>query len=141
MSTMFRPLALFIGLRYTRAKRRNHFISFISLVSMLGIIIGIMALITVISVMNGFDTQMRTRILAAVAPATGAGVGGSVEDWRGALKAAEADPHVEGAAAYTRGEAFLQGRRSSGALIRGIMTDLESRVVDFDSHMKAGSQD
>lgn len=138
---MFRPLALFIGLRYTRAKRRNHFISFISLVSMLGIIIGIMALITVISVMNGFDTQMRTRILGAVAHATVSGVGESVQDWPHALKIAESDPHVEGAAPYVRGEAFLQGRRSSGALIRGVIPKLESNVVDFDSHMKAGSLD
>ena len=52
---MFRPLEVFIGLRYTRAKRRNHFISFISLVSILGIAVGVTALITVISVMNGFD--------------------------------------------------------------------------------------
>lgn len=136
---MFRPLALFIGMRYTRAKRRNHFISFISLVSMLGIIIGIMALITVISVMNGFDSQMRARILGAVAHATVSGVGESVHDWPHAVKVAEGDAHVEGAAPYVQGEAFLQGRRSSGALIRGIVPDMESRVVDFDTHMKSGS--
>jgi lipoprotein-releasing system permease protein len=56
---MFRPLALFIGLRYTRAKRRNHFISFISLMSMLGIALGVLVLITVLSVMNGFDSQIK----------------------------------------------------------------------------------
>ncbi|HET7359204.1 MAG TPA: lipoprotein-releasing system transmembrane subunit LolC, partial [Rhodanobacteraceae bacterium] len=60
---MFRPLAFFIGLRYTRAKRRNHFISFISLVSMLGLILGVTVLIVVISVMNGFDHELRSRIL------------------------------------------------------------------------------
>ena len=60
---MIRPLELFIGLRYTRAKRSNHFISFISLTSMLGIALGITALITVLSVMNGFDREMRERIL------------------------------------------------------------------------------
>ncbi len=138
---MFRPLSLFIGLRYTRAKRRNHFISFISLVSMLGIIIGIMALITVMSVMNGFDTQMRTRILGAVAHATVSGVGQSVEDWPHAVKVAESDPHVIGAAPYVHGEAFLQGRRSHGALVRGVVPRLESKVVSFGSHMKAGSLD
>ncbi len=138
---MFRPLSLFIGLRYTRAKRRNHFISFISLVSMLGIIIGIMALITVISVMNGFDYQMRTRILGAVAQATVSGVGRSVQDWPHALKVAEADPHVEGAAPYVQSKAYLQARGQTGAVVRGIMPELESRVVDFSSHMKAGSLD
>ena len=74
---MFRPLELFIGLRYTRAKRRNHFISFISLVSMLGIAVGVTALITVISVMNGFERQLTDRILGMVADATISGVGES----------------------------------------------------------------
>ena len=63
---MFRPLELFIGTRYIRAKRRNHFISFISVVSMLGLIVGITALITVISVMNGFAAELQSRILGAV---------------------------------------------------------------------------
>ncbi|HED19634.1 MAG TPA: lipoprotein-releasing system transmembrane subunit LolC, partial [Gammaproteobacteria bacterium] len=60
---MFRPLALYIGLRYTGAKRRNHFISFISLISIVGIGLGVAALITVLSVMNGFEQELRTRIL------------------------------------------------------------------------------
>ena len=59
---MFRPMSLYIGLRYTRAKRRNHFVSFISLVSMLGIALGVTVLITVLSVMNGFDYQIRHRL-------------------------------------------------------------------------------
>src|SRR3569833_1150197 len=67
---MFKPLELFIGLRYTRAKRRNHFISFIALTSMLGIALGVMALITVLSVMNGFQKELRARILGVVAHAT-----------------------------------------------------------------------
>ena len=71
---MFRPLEVFIGLRYTRAKRRNHFISFISLVSILGIAVGVTALITVISVMNGFDKELKDRILGMVAHATIEGV-------------------------------------------------------------------
>jgi len=64
---MFRPLELYIGLRYTRAKRRNHFISFISLISMLGLAVGVMALIVVISVMNGFEKELTQRILGMVA--------------------------------------------------------------------------
>ena len=76
---MFRPLELFIGTRYIRAKRRNHFISFISIVSMLGLIIGITALITVISVMNGFAAELQSRILGAVSQATITGVAQSLE--------------------------------------------------------------
>ena len=97
---MFRPLELFIGLRYTRAKRRNQFISFISTVSIVCICISVMALITVMSVMNGFDYQMRSRILGAVSHATVSGVGESVQDWPRAVQIAQANPHVLGAAPY-----------------------------------------
>lgn len=138
---MFRPLAFLIGLRYTRAKRRNHFISFISLVSMLGIIVGVTALIVVISVMNGFDHELRSRILGAVAHATVSGVGESVQDWPRAVKVAKSNPHVLGAAPYVEGQALLQGRRSTGALIRGVLPDLEATVSDIDKHMKAGKLD
>lgn len=67
---MFYPLSLFIGLRYTRAKRKNHFISFISIVSMLGIALGVMVLIVVLSVMNGFDKEIKSRILDMVPQVT-----------------------------------------------------------------------
>lgn len=136
---MFRPLAIFIGLRYTRAKRRNHFISFISAASMMGIVIGIMALITVLSVMNGFDQQMRERILGAVSQATISGANGSMPDWREALQVAESNPHVKGAAPYASGEALLQGRTSTGGMLRGIEPSMESNVTDFAHHMQAGS--
>src|SRR5690606_39907692 len=84
---MMRSLALWIGLRYTRAKRRNHFISFISLVSMLGIVIGVTALITVISVMNGFESELRTRILGMVSHATisAADNQSGMADWQQAI--------------------------------------------------------
>ena len=72
---MFRPLSLFIGLRYSRAKRRNHFISFISGVCIISLALSVAALITVMSVMNGFDYQLRSRILGAVSHATISGVG------------------------------------------------------------------
>ena len=79
---MFKPYEIFIGLRYTRAKRRNHFISFISLVSMAGIALGVMALITVISVMNGFEQELRSRILGMVAHVTVSGDGGALRRWQ-----------------------------------------------------------
>jgi len=135
---MFRPLELFIGLRYTRAKRRNQFISFISTVSIVCIAISVIALITVMSVMNGFDYQMRSRILGAISHATVSGVDQSMQDWPRALQIAEANPHVRGAAPYVEMEAYLNARRSSGALVRGVEPAQEPKVVDIDKHMLEG---
>src|SRR5262244_3392213 len=125
---MFRPLELFIGLRYVRAKRRNHFISFISLVSMLGIAVGVIALITVISVMNGFEKQLRDSILGMAAHATITGVGESIGDWREVVAQAEEDPHVRGAAPFLDSQALLQGPRRSGAVVSGIVPDQQVKV-------------
>lgn len=136
---MFRPLELFIGLRYTRAKRRNHFISFISLVSVLGMVIGITALIAVISVMNGFDKELRTRILGMVSHATISGVGESMVDWQHAVEVAEDNPHVLGAAPYVEQYVMIQGpRRSAGAVIRGIDPALEPKVSELGKMMVVG---
>jgi len=136
---MFRPLELFIGIRYIRAKRRNHFISFISVVSMLGLVIGITALITVISVMNGFDTELRSRILGMVSQATITGVSNSMPNWQQALAIAEQNPHVRGAAPYVEQYALLHGNDANqGAVIRGILPDQEPKVADIGSKMVAG---
>lgn len=136
---MFRPLELFIGLRYTRAKRRNQFISFISTVSIVCIAVSVIALITVMSVMNGFDFQMRERILGAVSHATISGIDQSVQDWPRALKTAEANKHVLGAAPYVETEAYLNAQHSSGAIIRGIDAAQEAKVDDIGKHMVQGS--
>ncbi|HEU4857105.1 MAG TPA: lipoprotein-releasing ABC transporter permease subunit [Rhodanobacteraceae bacterium] len=136
---MFRPLELFIGTRYIRAKRRNHFISFISIVSMLGLVIGLTALITVISVMNGFDGELRSRTLAMVSQATISGVGDSMPNWQRALAIAEQNPHVRGAAPYVEREAWLSGNAArQGAIIRGIEPDQEDKVDEIGSKMIAG---
>ena len=139
---MFRPLELFIGLRYTRAKRRNQFISFISTVSIICICISVMALITVMSVMNGFDNELRTRILGAVSHATISGVGESIHDWQGTVKLAEANPHVRGAAPYVDLQAFLQGTYgSTGTMVRGIEPAQEPKASEIDKHMVQGRWD
>lgn len=139
---MFRPLELFIGLRYVRAKRRNQFISFISAVSIVCITISVMALITVMSVMNGFDFQLRSRILGAVSDATVSSIDQSgMQDWQRALQVAHANPHVRGAAPYVDVETFLQGRGSSGTMLRGIEPTLEPQVSTFSKHMVSGSFD
>ena len=139
---MFRPLELFIGLRYVRAKRRNQFISFISTVSIVCITISVMALITVMSVMNGFDYQLRSRILGAISDATVSGLPGeTVQNWQYATQQVKANSHVKGAAPYVEIQSFLQANRSGGAMVRGIDTAQEPNVSDINQHMVAGSFD
>ena len=135
---MFRPLPWFIGLRYLRAKRRNHFISFISMVSMLGIALGVAALITVISVMNGFEKELRARILGMVSHATVSGVGEGLAEWPRAIEVAKDTPHVLGAAPYVEREVMLQAARVSGGAIRGVRPDLEPEVSEIDQRMAEG---
>src|SRR5690554_5083839 len=141
---MFRPLPLCIGLRYTRAKRRNGFISFISAASVLGIALGVTALITVVSVMNGFEKELRSRILGMISHATisGVGPGGLGEsEWRSAIDAARADTRVVGAAPYVEREAMLQGQQVAGAIIRGIDPALEPSVSEIGQQLKEGRLD
>ncbi|MDX1554487.1 MAG: lipoprotein-releasing ABC transporter permease subunit [Xanthomonadales bacterium] len=135
---MYHPLEAFIGLRYLRAKRRNHFISFISLTSMLGIALGVTTLITVISVMNGFEKELRARILGAISHATIEPFDGEFDDWPQLVEQVEAHPEVIGAAPYTSEGVWLQGRESSGALIRGVDPEFEVRVSDVEQHMLSG---
>ena len=95
---MFRPLSFYIGLRYTAAKRRNHFISFISLTSMIGLMLGVAVLIIVLSVMNGFDRELKQRILGMVPHATIQGASGPLENWQEIDQRVEAYPRVLAAA-------------------------------------------
>jgi lipoprotein-releasing system permease protein len=137
---VFRPLELFVGLRYTRARRRNHFISFISLTSMLGIALGITALVTVLSVMNGFERELRERILGMASHATISGVGGTLESWPELAERARAHPRVLGAAPYVEAEAMLTlGQQVRGALIRGVLPEEEPGVSEIEDYMVAGS--
>ncbi|MEX0873193.1 MAG: ABC transporter permease, partial [Aquisalimonadaceae bacterium] len=126
---MFNPLELFIGLRYTRARRRNQFVSFISLSSMLGIALGVTALITVLSVMNGFEKELRERILGMVAHATVLGAEGPLRDWPAVAEEAERHPRVTGVAPFISGEVMItRGGEVSGTLVRGILPEMESDV-------------
>ncbi|MDH3688163.1 MAG: lipoprotein-releasing ABC transporter permease subunit [Gammaproteobacteria bacterium] len=137
---MIRPFELFIGLRYTRAKRRNHFISFISLSSMMGITVGVWALITVLSVMNGFERELRDRILSVASHVTISGFNGWLSDWREVSDQATQHPSVVGKAPYILGQGMLsRGSRVTGALIRGIDPMQETTVSDLESSMKHGT--
>jgi len=129
---MFQPYELFVGLRYTRAKRRNHFISFISLVSILGIALGVTALITVTSVMNGFEKEMRERIIGASSHATVTGLGEPIENWQEVVDITKQHPEVSGAAPYVEGQVMLvHAGRSTGSLIRGVLPGQESEVSEL----------
>src|SRR5947207_8827358 len=133
-----RPFELFVGLRYTRAKRRTHFISFISLISMLGIALGIAALITVMSVMNGFEKEIRARILGAAAHIQILGLDKGIDDWEAVARDAKQHPQVTAAAPFVNAQALLStGTEVRGVFIRGILPDLEDKVADFASHMRA----
>lgn len=137
---MFKPLPLFLGLRYTRAKRRNAFISFIALTSMLGIALGIAALIVVLSVMNGFQKELRERILGMASHATISGPGGVLHDWRTVGLAAEDHTEVVATAPYVEGQVMLTaGSIVSGALLRGILPEAEPDVADKLNQLKQGA--
>lgn len=135
---MYKPLEAFIGLRYVRAKRRNHFISFISLTSMLGIALGVTTLITVISVMNGFEKELRARILGAIAHATIQPADGLLMEWRDVIDRVQKHPEVNGAAPYIEEGVWLQGNESAGAFIRGVDPEFESRVSEVGAKMLSG---
>jgi lipoprotein-releasing system permease protein len=131
---------LFVGLRYTRAERRNHFISFISLISMFGIALGVAALIVVLSVMNGFEKELRARILGVVSHVQISGPGGRLADWPKLVAQASRDPRVVASAPYVDAQAMLSsGPDARGALVRGVEPALEQKVADIGAHMVAGT--
>ena len=137
---MYKPLELFIGLRYTRAKRRNHFISFISFTSMMGIMLGVVALITVLSVMNGFHKEVRERILGMTSHATITAARGGLKNWEQAIELSKAHPRVVGQAPFVEGQVMLaNGANVSGAVLRGVLPEYEPRVSDVGEHMEYGA--
>lgn len=136
---MYRPAALFIGLRYTRAKRRNHFISFISMVSMIGIALGITVLITVLSVMNGFDQEIKKRVFTMVPPITVSSTSGTVADWENLQKLLMQFPFVTGSAPFVTGEVLLSyGGSVQPALVSGIIPSEEKNVSEVTEKMVQG---
>lgn len=139
---MVLPLEVYIGLRYTRAKRRNHFISFISLISILGIALGVTVLITVLSVMNGFQKEIRERILGATAHATISGIDGRLADWQALREHSLQFDHVIGAAPYVNGEGMISSHgKVNGTLVRGVDPALEETVSELGQHMREGTLD
>ena len=135
---MYKPLEVFVGLRYLRAKRQNHFISFISLISMLGIALGITTLITVISVMNGFEKELKARILGAISHATIESLDEPMTDWASVIGNVKETDDVVAAAPFIEEGVWLHATGSTGAFIRGVQPEYEAGVSDVAVHMLAG---
>jgi lipoprotein-releasing system permease protein len=132
----------FIGLRYTRARRQNLFVSLSSAISAIGIFLGVAALIVVLSVMNGFQKEIRARILGVAAHVQITGPDNSLAGWQAVAAKARADPRIVAAAPYVNGQAMLAlDGNVRGALVRGIDPRLESEVADVARHMVAGELD
>lgn len=137
---MYRPLSLFVGLRYTAARRGNHFISFISLVSMLGLMLGVAALILVLSVMNGFDRELRQRILGMVPHATlGAYGDEGLDGWQELATEIRLEPGVAGVAPFVQAQGMLTSYgRVQGVQVNGIGPRVENEVSIISDHMQQG---
>jgi lipoprotein-releasing system permease protein len=136
----FSVFELFVGMRYTRAKRKNHFISFISLTSMIGIALGVAALIIVLSVMNGFQKDLRTRILGVASHLEITGSNNTLADWPNIVQSSVKREHVLASAPYITAQAMLSyGQGVQGAIIRGVLPAAEDKVADLGKSMRVGS--
>jgi lipoprotein-releasing system permease protein len=136
---MFQPLPVFVGLRYSLAREHSFFVSFITWVSLLGVAVGVAALITVLSVMNGFETELRERLLSLSAHATLSSGGQPIPDWRARIGQLQGSPGLTGAAPYLETDAMLSKQSSmSGAIVRGIDPELEPQVSSIGDAMREG---
>ena len=129
----------FLGLRYLRASPKRGFVSLIAGIAISGLALGVAVLIVVLSVMNGFEGELRTRILSLTAHATITGLDGSIPNWRPDLQRLEHFPGVAAASPYIEEQALMvhQGK-SSGVMMRGVVPAEERRVTDLDDHLESG---
>lgn len=138
---MFRPLSVFIGARYTRAKRRSLFVSFISFTSMIGLALGVLVMILVLSVMNGFDHEMRTRVLGMVPHAT-LERAVPIDGWEALAERIQANPQVAAVAPFIQAQGLLTNRgQVSKILINAVDPTAERRVSIIDQFFREGSLD
>jgi len=138
---MFRPLSVFIGARYTRAKRRNHFVSFISLTSMIGLALGVLVMIVVLSVMNGFDHEMRSRVLGMVPHAT-VEAEQPIDDWRSAAARVRKHPQVLAVAPFSQMQGLLtHAGKVQKVLINAVDPQEERQVSIIGDYFTEGGLD
>jgi lipoprotein-releasing system permease protein len=136
---MFQPLPVFVGLRYSLAREHSFFVSFITWVSLLGVAVGVAALITVLSVMNGFEAELRGRLLSLSAHATLTSGGSGIPDWKARIQQLQGSLGLEGAAPYLDTDAMLSRQSSmSGAIVRGIDPEWEPKVSSIADAMREG---
>ena len=137
---MYRPFELFMALRYLRSKNRNRFVSFIALISVVGIALAVAVLIVVLSVMNGFEYEVKNRILAVVSHATITGLEGSTEDWSALSDVAAAQSGVLATAPFISGQGMLVSEGgSAGVELRGVLPERESDVSGAVDLLAEGS--
>ena len=136
---MFQPLPVFVGLRYSLAREHSFFVSFISWVSLLVVAVGVAALITVLSVMNGFESELRERLLSLSAHATLTSGGAPIPDWQARIGQLQGSPGLTGAAPFLETDAMLSKQASmSGAIVRGIDPEFEPKVSSIADAMREG---
>lgn len=139
---MISSVELFVGLRYLRAKRRTRFVSFITLISLLGIALGVAALIVILSVMNGFEGELRSRLLSMSAHGYVTGARQVTEDWRSLVDDVVAEPGIEAAAPFVEMEGMIQsGRALEAVLVHGVDPELEQRLSGALINMLEGNLD
>lgn len=133
------PYEWLIGTRYLRSTHRRGFVSFVALMSVFGLMLGVATLITVLSVMNGFERELRSRILSVTSHATISGIEGSLDDWRAVRQAALKEPGVLAAVPYIEQQSMLaNGIYVAGATVRGVQPDEERKATGLGQHLKAG---
>src|SRR5277367_316791 len=136
---MFKPLPIFVGLRYSLAREHSFFVSFITWVALFVVAVGVAALITVLSVMNGFEAELRGRLLSLSAHATLSAGGGAISDWQASLRQLQGAPGLVGAAPFLDSDAMLSRQPSmSGAIVRGVDPATEPGVSSIDEAMREG---
>jgi lipoprotein-releasing system permease protein len=136
------PFELFVGLRYLRAKRKSHFTTFISITSMVGIALGVAVLIVVLSVMNGFGTELRNRILGVASHLQITQGDNTLSNWQQVMGGIDGTPHVLAAAPFVMGQGMLSyDAAAQGTLVRGIVPADEVKVAEFADKMKVGKLD
>ena len=136
---MINPVELFVGLRYLRAKRRTRFVSFITLISLAGIALGVAALIVILSVMNGFEGELRSRLLSMSAHGYVTGADGVTRDWRGLVEDVSAHPGVAAAAPLVAMEGMIQsGRELRAVLVHGVEPQYESLLAEAPINLLEG---
>jgi len=129
-----------IGTRYLSSTHRRGFVSIVALISVIGLMLGVAVLIVVLSVMNGFERELRTRILAVTAHATLMGLEGTLEDWRKAREVALGTDGVRAAVPYVEAQSMLaHGEVIAGAQVRGIDPNEERKADSLEARMTQGS--